>query len=316
MIINQMDMAYGFYCYNDGDGNIDYASHSSWMPYYPIYQYAFNCGLGGEQNKLTFDGCLPKGTVIELYLRLTGSATLTVTADDSKLYEEAFSGYQEYNVGYAACYGEQFRASDKKISVALEKDAKELVISSGAGWLFWSGINVILPESYAVERWRRDSQWDVQIGILAPEDFHMEFYKKKTSTIQLGGYWFSEDNTATRITIHDNVTYTSDIVSQYSDAKLYDDFCKKFSEIDSRWSVRMDDINSTDFESSLRYFNDLAEVFQKYNVDVWTSATCNLMEEYPYYAPYHVAGYEGEQYGRHHNFNVKLLRVLQKYQDK
>ena len=78
----------------------------------------------------------------------------------------------------------------------------------------------------------------------------------------------------------------------------------------------MEDINSTDYESSLRYFNDLAEVFQKYNVDVWTSATCNLMEQYPYYAPYHVAGYEGEQFGRHHNFNVKLLRVLQKYQDK
>ena len=316
MIINQMDMAYGFYCYNDGDGNIDYASHSSWMPYYPIYQYAFNCGLGGEQNKLTFDGCLPKGTVIELYLRSTDGATLTVTADDGKLYEESFSGYQEYNVGYAACYGEQFRASDKKISVALDKEVKELVISSGAGWLFWSGINVILPESYAVERWRRDSQWDVQTGLLAPEDFHMEFYKKKTSTIQLGGYWFSEDNSATRITIHDDVTYTSDTVSQYSDAKLYDDFCKEFAKIDSRWSVRMEDINSTDFESSLRYFNDLAEVFQKYNVDVWTSATCNLMEQYPYYAPYHVAGYEGEQFGRHHNFNVKLLRVLQKYQDK
>ena len=316
MIINQMDMAYGFYCANNGDGNIDFASHSSWMPYYPIYQYAAQHQIGGTRNKLTLDGCLPAGTTLELHLESTDNAQLSIAADKKVLYNETFSGQQTYEVGFGSCYGEPFKPSNKIITVTLEEKADKVIISSGSGSFEWSGINVILPDSYAVERWRRDSQWDVQTGLLAPEDFHPEFYKQKTSTVQIGATWWYNDDHATNLTIHDDVTFTSDTTWIYSDAKLYDDFCKKFAEIDSRWAVGMEDINSTDFESSLRYFNDLSEVFQKHNVDVWTSATCNLMAEYPYYAPYHVAGYEGEQFGRHHNFNVKLLRILQKYQDK
>ena len=311
-VFNHMDMSYAFYTYTQGDGNIDYASHSTWMPYWPFQQYSVLGNIGGENDQLTINGCLPKGTVLEFNLATAFYAELIIVADGKELYKESLPGDNQYEVGYGSCWGEPFRPSEKVVTITLEEDATEITLSPGTGWVSFSGINVILPDSYGVERWRRDSQWDVQLGILAPEDYHDEFYKKKTSTVQIGS-WGEKGST---ITIHDDVSYTTAELGLHSDADFYESLIQKYSEIAPRWTCRFEDINSTDYDSSLRFWDATMELFKKYNIDVWISASIHLMEPYPYYAPYHVAGYQGEQFGRHHNFNVKLLRILQKYVDK
>ena len=315
-VFNQMDMAYGFYGANQGDGNIDYASHSAWVPHYPIYQYAAQRQIGGKHNQLSFDGCLPAGTKLELHLESTDNAQLSITADGKELYNETFTGQQNYEVGFGSCYGEPFKPSNKIIPVTLSEKAEKIIISSGNGSFIWSGINVTLPESYAVERWRMDSEWDVQTGILAYEDYHHGFYKKSTSTIQIGATWWDDDDHATNLTIHDDVTFTSDTTWTYSDAKLYESYCKKFSGLTPRWSCRMESILRTDQASVMRYFDDMMSIFQNQNVDVWTQPCDDMIKEHPFYGDRHVAGFEGEKFGRRSKFNVKLLRVLQKYQDK
>ena len=74
MICNHMDMAYMFYEYNTGDGNIDYAHHSVWVPTYPITLYGGN-GLIHDDNQLKIDGCLPNGTTIDFYIADATDAT-------------------------------------------------------------------------------------------------------------------------------------------------------------------------------------------------------------------------------------------------
>jgi hypothetical protein len=249
---------------------------------------------------------------LEFHLRSATNAEFTIAADGTNLYYENISG--EFKLGFANCSGEPLRPSEKVVQVTLTEDANEVVVSSGSGWVDLSGINVILPDEYGIEKWRRDSQWDVDLGILAPEDYHSEFYKKKTSTIQIGFTYGS--HSASRVTIHDNLTYTTSELAAYSDASFYDNLLKRFTGVYPRWACKFEDINSTDYDSSLRFWDDTMAAFKKYNADVWCSSQNHLMEPYPYHAPYHVAGYEGERFRRHRNFNVKLLRVLQKYIDK
>ena len=317
MVNNHMDMAYMFYQANQGDGNIDWAQHSVWVPTYPIAIYGGNGLLASNANdKLTIDGCLPKGTTLDLYLASAADANIVIAADNNTLYTEAFAGNQDFNPGFAIAWGEQFKKSDKKISVTLTNDVKEITVTVNEGELNWCGIEVKLPESYAVEKWRKDSDWDVELGWIAPEDFHSYFYQKKTSTIQIGAPYSSweSDDTGHHITINDDVTFTSNFIFSYSNKELTEQMVKEVCENFPKWSCRFEDILVTDMAGALNYWDDTMEIFQRYNVDVWISAIILLSEEQ--LAPFHIADYEGENVEGHHNFNVKLLRTLQKYLDK
>jgi hypothetical protein len=319
IVCNHMDMAYMFYEYNTGDGNIDWAHHSVWVPTYPITLYGVNGLLYAEGNdKLTIGGCLPEGTTINIYLASASNGThLLIAEDEEKLYEENIEGDQSYNTGFAMAYGEQFRSSDKKISVKLKEKANEVTLSVSKGGLNWCGIEVVLPETYTVEKWRKDSDWDIELGLIAPEDAHRgEFYKKPTSTVQIGSTsndeWISD--IGFHITINDDVTFTSDSWYEKSDKKQTEKKVKDVCENFPIWSCRFEDVLVTDMAGALNYWDDTMEIFQRYNVDVWISAIGLLSEEN--LAPFRIADYEGEDFNGHHNFNVKLLRILQKYLDK
>ena len=314
---NHMDLAYMFYEYSQGDGNIDWAHHSVWVPTYPITIFGGNGLLASDaNNKLIIDGCLPQGTTIDIYLASAVDADMVIAADNSTLYTEAYAGNQDFNPGSAIAWGEQFKKSDKKISVALTNDVKEITVSVNKGALNWCGIEVNLPESYAVDRWRKDSHWDVELGWIAEEDFHYQLYKKKTSTVQIGAPYntWGSDDTGHHITINDDVTFTSNLIFSYSNKELTEQMVKDGCEIFPKWSCRFEDILVTDMAGALNYWDDTMEIFQRYNIDVWISAIGLLSEEN--LAPYRICDYEGEDFEGHHNFNVKLLRILQKYLDK
>ena len=314
-----MDMAYMFYEFNNGDGNIDWAHHSVWVPSYPITLYSANgLLLAGGNDKLTIDGCLPEGATVNFYLAAaSGGTSLQIAADGKSLHEETIEGDQVYNVGYGMAYGEQFRSSDKKISVKLTEKANEVIFSISSGGLNWCGVEVILPETYTVERWRKDSEWDVEQGLIAPEDAHIgEFYKKPISTVQIGSTYndWQDSEIGFHITINDDVTFTTDYSYADSNKEQTEIMVKDVTQIIPRWACRFEDVAVTDMAGALNYWDDTMDVFQKYNMDVWVSALCLMYEES--LAPMRIAGYEGEDFDGHHNFNVKLLRVLQKYMDK
>jgi hypothetical protein len=314
-----MDMAYMFNEYNQGDGNIDWAHHSVWVPTYPITLYSANgLLLAGGNDKLTIDGCLPEGATVNFYLSAaSGGTSLQIDADGMSLYEETIEGDQVYNVGFSMAFGEQFKSSDKKISVKLTEKVSEIIFSISTGGLNWCGVEVVLPESYTVEKWRKDSEWDVELGLIAPEEAHIgEFYMKPTSTVQIGSTYndWQDSEIGFHITINDDVSFKTDYIYSESNKEFTELLVKENCESAPNWSARFEDILVTDMAGALNYWDDTMDVFQKYNVDVWVSALGLMYEES--LAPMRIAGYEGEDFEGHHNFNVKLLRILQKYMDK
>lgn len=308
-MVNLMDMAFGFYSYNTGDGNIDYAMHSSWVPQYPATLYDADRVIG-KGEKLSFDGVLPKGTKFIVYLA-SAEGTFTANVDGKDVYEESFLKKQQFKVGYSVNYGHPYAQSDKAISFELSSDAKAVTLSAGNGSFEWCGIDVVLPEAYTIQKWRHDSEWDVELGYIKQEDFHSEFYKKSTSTIEIAP---TNPEAGRNITLNNNLTYTTEQVRMESNASVYDHYGSTLTKMMGRWSQRVEGIVYSDYESHLRFFEDLAKMYQKYKIDTWLPFHAQLFEET--YAPYMIAGYEGEEFEGHHNFNLKLLRILQKYQDK
>ena len=306
-----MDMAYMFYPYNTGDGNIDWASHSVWVPTYPTTIYGGN-GLIHDNNILTIDGCLPKGTTIDFYIADAANAIMNVAADGNTLYEETLNG--DFNMGYAMAFGEPFKKSDKKVTVTLEADAGEVVLSANGGSLNWCGIEVKLPESYTVKKWRKISEWDKETGLVGPEFKDVYIYQASTSSAQIGSTVNDWEGGGLRVTVNDDVTYTTDYIFSYSNKELTEKIVKENCESLPKWTCAFEDILITDMAGALNYWDDTMEVFQRYGVDVWVSALGLMSEES--LAPFRICDYEGEDFEGHHNFNVKLLRILQKYMDK
>ena len=311
-----MDMAYMFYEYNTGDGNIDWAHHSVWVPTYPITLYGgSNLLMKGGNETLTIDGCLPKGTVINFYIADAADATMNIATDGNTLYEEAING--DFNMGYAMASGEPFRKSDKLVSVTLYADAKEVTLSANSGAFNWCGIEIVLPESYTVERWWKPSAWDVELGWITEEEASQGWIKKATSTAQIGSTddpSLSEMGLGLHLTVHEDATITSDYIYGQSNKDYTELLVKENCESAPNWSARFEDILVTDMAGALNYWDETLDVFKKNHVDCWVSAIGLLSEEQ--LAPYRICDYEGEDFEGHHNFNVKLLRILQKYMDK
>jgi hypothetical protein len=314
--LNWMDMAYMFYEYNDGDGNIDYAHHSVWVPTYPITLYRGN-GSIYDDNKLTIDGCLPKGTSIDFYIADADNATMNIAADGKTLYEEALNG--DFNMGYAMAFGEPFKKSDKKVTVTLEEDTKVVTLSAIDGLLNWCGIEVKLPEAYTMKKWWKPSAWDVELGWITDEEASQAsrgFTQKATSSVLIGSTYnnWTGIETGYHITINDDVTFTSDFIYSSSNKELTEQQVKEFCDKLSKWSCHFEDILVTDMAGALNYWDETLEIFKRYKINAWISAIGLLSEEQ--LAPYRICDYEGENFEGHHNFNVKLLKVLQKYMDK
>lgn len=307
-MINAMDMPFAFYSYNNGDGNIDYAQHSCWVPQYPVILYDADKSIT-KGEKLSFDGCLPKGTKFELFLA-SAAGKVTASVDGNTAYEEDFGADKHFNVGYTASWGHPYAKSDKKIAFELTEDAKSVTIAAETGNYQWSGMAVTLPESYSVQKWRHDTPWDVELGILKPEEYHSEFYQQTTSTIEIPPTGGAGRN----ITILDNVTYTTDQIWIASNADVYEQYCTILKKYFGRWGQRIENVLYGDQDSFLQYFGDLARIYQEQKIDIWLPVCGQLYDENA--APYTVAGYRGVDFEGHHNFNLELLRTLQKYQDK
>lgn len=311
LVNNHMDMGYMFYEYSQGDGNIDWAHHSVWVPTYPITLYDANSMIH-DDNVLTIDGCLPEGTSIDFYIADADNATMIIAADSKTLYEETLNG--DFNMGYANAWGEQFKKSDKKVTVTLDHDTKKVVLSASAGIFNWCGIEVKLPESYTVSRWWKPSGWDVELGLITEEEVSQGWTMKPTSSVQIGSFTKDWDGGGLNITIKDDVTFTSDHYYSISNKEITEQMVKEVCENFPKWSCRFEDVLVTDMAGALNYWDETLEIFQRYNLDVWISAIGLLSEEQ--LAPFRICDYEGEDFEGHHNFNVKLLRILQKYMDK
>lgn len=285
--------------------DVDLSNYSMFKPEYPVTNYGVNDTIpdGGE---LTIDGFLPAGTVIDLYLAYAdGQSALTITGDGTELYHEELSS-GDYRPGRPLSSFYPYATSDKKISVTLAETTDEVAISARGADIKWCGMDVILPEEYAVERWYMNSGRDNFF-----ED-EARFLWLATSTVMISP---SERCETWHITIRDDVTFTTGEVFAEANAETIEHWCAEISDFSPQCIVRYEDACfslGTTQGSILRYYEDVLSTFEKYGFS-WLSNDYELILQE---STNRIADTEVVEYDGYDFVNLELLELLQKYQEK
>lgn len=285
--------------------DVDLSNYSMFKTEYPVTNYGVNDTIpdGGE---LTIDGFLPAGTVIDLYLAYAdGQSALTITGDGTELYHEELSS-GDYRPGRPLSSFYPYATSNKKISVTLAETTDEVAISARGADIKWCGMDVILPEEYAVERWYMNSGRDNFF-----ED-EARFLWLATSTVMISP---SERCETWHITIRDDVTFTTGEVFAEANAETIEHWCAEISDFSPQCIVRYEDACfslGTTQGSILRCYEDVLSTFEKYGFS-WLSNDYELILQE---STNRIADAEVVEYDGYDFVNLALLELLQKYQEK
>ena len=299
--------------------NIDMATHSTFLHEYPLTLYGANIEFRGDA-PIKLDGCLPAGTKIDMYIKLThtppSGGTMRIMADGQQLEEIVLeNGDKEYNTSYRGTpmYASflPYAESEKKISVTIDKAYDALTFECTADCaVTWSGIDVYLPESYQVERWYQATDYDIQHG-------YEEWFwgPKKTSRVMICPNLYASEE-GRHITINSDVTFTSDVIWRKSDKgtiQAWGTAIKNFAP-DCGVEVENQSYGGCTQESMIRYCLDTYGMLRDNGFDFWMSDYDLLFDENS--TAYRIAWRKVENYDGYNNFNVELLRALQQCQYK
>ncbi len=285
--------------------HIDDDNHSIYCPTYPTKYYTASEFIN-EYSPMVLDGCLPAGTVIDIYLKSSPrGGEAYVTADGTEIFRESLES-REYNVGYPMSGYIHYSESDKKIRFTLPADTNELKINMDEGDLVWCGMDIYLPLQYARDRWYFASNYDVFLGV--EEQFGITL-KHDARIIVSAGY--APEN---RITVNEDLTYTTSNLEAEASSETVKAWCEAISKFDGNCVIRFEraDFSSPAWGDIKEYYADLLSAFNEYNFSWWSNDFWIMTEEYP--NTYSIPEAPTEEYAGFKVFNKELLELLQEYQ--
>ena len=285
--------------------HIDNQMHSAFLTDYPVTFYAARNHFG-DGDPITLDGCLPAGTQIDIYVTHAEGGAFTATDQAGEVYREQLSrGDYERSAHLSMMY--QYATSDKKISFTLNRDAEHLTLLC-TDWVDICGMDIYLPEGYAQEKWYMYSPYDAALD--GREDA-AGLSLVSTTRVMICP---SEYDGGERITIHDDLTYTTDTIWAEANKETIEAWGASIRDflpavIRFEWA---DFGFNTSSEAALRYYEDMLTMFDGYGLDWYSndfySMTGLLGEDYHYH------GAELSDFEGYTNFDLPLLQLLQKHQ--
>ena len=284
--------------------HIDNNNHSLFLPEYPNYIYSVGFNMN-EEYPITFTGCLPLGTVLDIYVAQSWGTTVSITADGESIFEEeiereTFETSNQVSVYYP------YAISDKKISVTLNEDVEEIVVSCTNDGMNISGMDVYLPEEYAVERWYTATTYDVYMGY--EEEAGVKL--KPTTRIMISP---NDYNYLTNIEIMEDVSFKTGKVWAEASEDTIAQWGDNISNFDKNCVVRYEGacFNGAVWEYMYSYYRDLLDMFVE-NGFSWWSGDWHWMT---YDHTNNIGGYPSIPYANYPNFNIELLKLLQEHQN-
>ena len=259
-----------------------------------------------DENKLTLEGLLPAGTILELYLAQAYGGSIVIKADGEVVYEETLE-HMVYEQSELVSQYIQYSTTDKKISVTLEQDTDLVEICAVGGAFRWAGMDLVLPEKYAAEDWYYISDYDVFLG-LAEE---VGLTKRLNSTVLLWPY--EEFDKGRHAVIHDDLSYTTDDIFAEINADILSSSAKALADLAPNCIIFYESATfaAVTADSMLSYYDDLLSAMAENNISWWSNDWYNIM-----LPPFiYIAGAEGTEYeGWSGQLYVELLQLLQSYQ--
>jgi len=300
---NAGEAAYIYACMTSTEGaHIDNMNRSLDLQPYPNYIYSVITHIDND-NSLTLNGCLPAGTTFDLYLENSFGGTLDIRADGVSLYSEGLPE-QQYTVGERLSRYYPYAESDKRISLTLENDADELVVSCKNGWADLCGIYLTLPDEYARERWYYAQPYDVDLGL----EEQVGVARRTSSGVMLAPNNYENGRT---ITIYDDLTYTSENIWEEASADTVNAFAKGVNEFDGNCVIRFErgTFSGALWSDLKAYYTDLLNSYETYGFSWWSNDWWEITHH-----TRTIAEAEYIEYAGYEHFNMELLQLLQQYQ--
>ena len=300
---NACEGPYVYACMTSTEGShIDNMNHSLDLQPYPNYIYSVITHIDND-NSLTLDGCLPAGTILDLYLENSHGGTLDIRADGVRLYSEKLIE-QRYEVGERLSVYYPYAQSDKCVSITLDSDADEIVIACENGWIDICGIYLTLPDEYARERWYFVQAYDVYLGLEDKEGVAL----RTSSGVMLAP---NEYRSGRKITIHDDLTYTSEQIWSEASTDTVNKFAKELNKFDGNCIIRFErgTFGGAIWSELREYYEDLLKSYKEYDFGWWSNDWWLLINDSGAIAESTYVEYAGYEH-----FNLELLKLLQQYQ--
>lgn len=285
--------------------NIDNNNHSMYLPEYPNIIYSAREHFS-DDSTVTMDGFLPKGTEITLYLGYANGKFM-IKGDDKTLYEESFQD-KTFKTSYLLSSYYPYATSDKKIVIQLKEDVEKVSFVCKDGWVRWSGMDVTLPTEYAQEKWYSISSYDRYLQ--GDEDIWKNKYEKRsTSNIMICP---NDYNVGNHLTIHKDLTYTSENQLHEVGEKFTSNWGKAINELSGNCVIRYEGAtfsNGATQKAMLAYYDTLLTMYDKYNFS-WYSNDYELIQAD---SDWKTPDAKLVKYGKYEHFNMELLKLLQKH---
>lgn len=284
--------------------HIDNNNHSLFLPEYPNYIYSVGFNMN-EEYPVTFTGCLPAGTVLDIYVKKSWGTTVTITADGETLLTEELER-KDFETSELVSGYYPYATSEKKISVTLKKAVEKLVVSCTNDGLELAGMDVYLPEEYAVERWYTATTYDVYMGYEEEAGVTL----KSTSRIMISP---NDYNYLTNIEILEDVSFKTGKVWAEASKDTIAQWGNHISEFDGNCVVRYEGacFNGAVWEYMYSYYRDLLDMFVENGLS-WWSGDWHWMT---YDHTKNIGGYPSIEYANYPYFNIELLKLLQEHQN-
>ena len=312
---NFVDQPYVYYSTRvpEDGGNGDNNNHSYPVQTYPTYLYSAHRFIK-EDDPIHIDGCLPAGTVINVYLKESFGSVLEITADDEILYSEYITA-DSYTTEYRISVYNLYAKSEKCVSVTLEKDTDEVILSASGDGVEWSGMDVILPDEYARDYWYYQSPYDVFLGLVDTAGMtirHDALIIIAPTQMGLGIAAPRDEDAARNITIHEDATYTTDVISHESSRETMEGYISSYVPVGGDPIVRFEAayFAGTVWEDIAEYYADALDIMTHKDISWWSNDFIAITRQF---LPIGDADYI--EYAEFENFNVELLKLLQSYQN-
>ncbi len=309
MLANFGDGAFIYAAMTAEEGaNIDNNNHSIRLPEYPTYYYELNDYIGHD-SPLVLEGFLPEGTVINVYLSQSTANSVEFYSDGVLIYSE-WVEQAEYEVGYPLSSHMPFATSNKVLSVTLTQTANTLSIAPEydvelGNHFVWSGIEVILPEEYAQEKWYSITAYDVFLGIEEQEGLAL----RKTSTIQI---YPSGGSDVFCAVIHEDLTFTTEKIKEQASTETINTYADELKAQEEHLVVRFEDATfvATIWSEVKEYYTDILHAFSDRDISWFSNDWENITNR----SKTDLAGSTTVEYMGYSDFNLELLQLLQSFQ--
>ncbi len=297
-----VEVSFSYEHMNFGEGmHLDNCGHSLPAPVYPTYHYALKGYVHEDSDPITLTGVLPEGTTIDFYISESMNAEIAIYADGTMLYSEKLET-EAYEVGQLLSGYINFATSSKKMSVTLPADTEEVTFKAQAGAFTWSGIDVYVPDEYAVEKWMFISPYDVYLGLEEEEGM---FYKKDNRVI----IYPSAMTDAFTATIKEELTFTTDQIRDKSDSESINSNCDYIYDYEPNIIIRFGGgaISGVAYPEMKKCCIDMLQAFNDRGFDWWSHDYQFLISE-GFVVEQTIVEYEGYE-----TFNLDYLQLLQSF---